>query len=134
VPSVAISTLPAVEVGDEADLSQGVTVTVSRVRATEVKASGPGDIAGDGAAVSVSVDNETSSAFDLGGLVVTATYGKNKPASPGGAGNGTPLTGPLKAGASADGTYVFSVPKSSLSSLRVQVSSDSSPNVLVFKR
>lgn len=133
-PSVAISTLPAVAVGETAPLAEGVTVTVGGIEATEVEANGPGDVAGDGAAVAVSVANRTALPFDLGGLVVTATYGANQPASPGGAGNGTPLTGVLKAGASAAGTYVFSVPASALSSLRVQVSSDSSPNVIVFRR
>jgi hypothetical protein len=131
-PSVGISTLPAVPVGETAALKQGVRVTVSRVRPTEVKANGPGDIAGAGAAVAVTVDNRTSAGFDLGGLVVTASYDRDKPASPGGAGNGTPLEGTLKAGATAKGTYVFSVPAASLASLEVQVSSDSSPNVLVF--
>jgi hypothetical protein len=132
---VAVSTKPAVGIGDKAALSPGVQVVVSKVKNVRVKAAGPGDIAGPGVAVDLIVTNSSTKALDLGGLVVTASYGKkDQPASPGGAQTGDPLTGTLKSGRTARGSYVFTVPKAQASTLQVQVSSDASPDILVFQR
>lgn len=133
-PSVAITTAPAVTVGTTTKLSNGVKVLVSKVVAVKVEASGPGDIAGDGVAIHLTVKNTSAKSFDLNGLAVTASYGTAQPASPGGAGTGDPLSGNLKAGKEAKGVYVFTVPKSKASSVEVQVSSDASPIIVVYKR
>ena len=133
-PAVAISTAPEVAVGSTAKLSNGVKVQVSKVSSVKVKATGPGDIAGNGVAVHVTVKNTSKQTFDLDGLVVTATYGKSKPASPGGAGNGDPLTGRLKVGSTGRGVYVFTVPKAQADSLEVQVSSNASALILTYRR
>jgi hypothetical protein len=134
-PSVAISSAPPVKVGQVAALTPGVRVTVSRVRSVKVKANGPGDIAGAGVSVGLTVKNESKRSFDLGGLSVTASYGStDKPAIPGGLQNGDPLTGSLRVGRTATGEYVFNVPAAQARSLQVQVSSNASPIILVFER
>jgi hypothetical protein len=134
-PSVAISSAPPVKVGKPAAFTNNVRVTVSKVRSVTVKASGPGDIAGAGVSVELTVKNNSSKSFDLSGLVVTATYGSDdKPAIPGGVQNGDPMTGKLRAGRTATGEYVFNVPTSQAKSLQVQVSSNASPIILVFER
>jgi hypothetical protein len=132
-PSVAISSAPPVAVGRTSAFKNGVDVLVSRVRTVTVTATGPGDIAGAGVSVSLTVKNSSGKPFDLGGMVVNATYGRNQPASPGGSRNGHPLTGTLTSGATAKGSYVFSVPKGQAGSVKVEVSSDESPLVLVFE-
>jgi hypothetical protein len=109
-------------------------VTIPSVRDIEVSASGPGEIAGHGVSVHVRVDNGTTAAVDLSGYAVTASYGRGTPASPTGSSGAEPLTGTLAAGDTADGTYVFLVPAAQSSTLRVDVSSDESPNIAVFQR
>jgi hypothetical protein len=133
-PSVAISTAPAVRVGTTGTFSNGVKVLVSKVSVVKVKATGPGDIAGDGVAVRLTVHNSSKKSFDLDGLAVTASYDQGTPASPGGAGTGKLLTGSLKVGAKATGVYVFTVPKAKASTVEIQVSSDSSAIIVVYKR
>jgi hypothetical protein len=133
-PAVAISTAPAVDVGTTTTLSNGVKVLVSKVSVVKVKASGPGDIAGDGVAVHLTVKNSSTKPFDLNGIAVTASYGKAQPASPGGAGTGTLLTGNLKVGQKARGVYVFTVPKAKAGTVEIQVSSNASALILVYKK
>lgn len=133
-PSVAISTAPAVNVGTTTTLSDGVKILVSKVSVVKVKASGPGDIAGDGVAVHLTVKNSSKKPFDLNGLAVTASYGRAQPASPGGAGTGELLTGTLKVGKKARGVYVFTVPKAKAGTVEVQVSSNASALIVVYKR
>ena len=133
-PSVAISTAPAVDVGTTTTLSNGVKVLVSKVTVVKVKATGPGDIAGDGVAVHLTVKNSSKKPFDLNGLAVTASYGKAQPASPGGAGTGELLNGTLKVGKKARGVYVFTVPKAKASTVEVQVSSNASALIVVYRR
>jgi hypothetical protein len=131
-PSVAISAAPAVSLGTTTKLADGVKVLVSKVSAVRVEASGPGDIAGDGIAVHLTVKNSSGKAFDLNGLAVTASYGPGRPASPGGASTGDPLTGSLKTADSARGVYVFTVPKAQVPSVEVQISSNASPIIVVY--
>lgn len=132
-PAVGISTAPAVPVGTTTTLAGKVTVRVVKVSPVPVTASGPGDIAGPGVAVRVQVKNGSAEAFDLDGIAVTASYGAGLPAAPAGAGNGTLLGGRLKQGRTAGGVYVFTVPKAFADDVEVQISSSSSPIVVVYQ-
>jgi len=89
---------------------------------------------GDGVAVQLTVHNSSKKSFDLNGLAVTAFYDQGTPASPGGAGTGRLLTGSLKVGAKATGVYVFTVPKAKAPTVEIQVSSDTSAIIVVYKR
>jgi hypothetical protein len=131
---VAVSSLPPVRVGNAARLDRRVSVTIPSVRDIEVSASGPGEVAGHGVSVHVRVHNTTTAAVNLSGFAVTASYGQGTPASPTDSGGAAPLTGMLAPGDAADGTYVFLVPAAQSSTLRVEVSSDESPNIAVFQR
>jgi hypothetical protein len=133
-PSVAIRTLPPADVGEPVQIARNVVVTVSNIRTTTVSGSGPGEIAGEGVVFSVQVRNQTTAAVDVGGFSVTASYGNNLPAIPSDSSPSAPLTGVLRPGAGATGTYVFRMPAAQVGSLNIQVSSDSSPNIVVFVR
>jgi hypothetical protein len=130
-PSVAVRTAPAVSIGTTTTLSDGVRVLVSGISTVKVRASGPGDVAGDGVAVQLTVQNSSEQPFDLSGLAITAFYGQAQPASPGGVGD--LLTGPLETGEKARGVYVFTVPTSKVPSVQVQVSSSTSAVIAVYK-
>jgi hypothetical protein len=109
-------------------------VTVGTPKAVHVTARGPGEVGGSAIAVTVSVRNTSSKAFDLGGLVVNAAYGSAAtPAPPTDADPASPLTGRLPPAGRASGTYVFTAPASALSRLRVEVSSDAAARILVFR-
>jgi hypothetical protein len=133
-PKVAITTLPPVPVGSRTPISANVLVSVGGLRALTVSASGPGEIAGSAVAFAVEIRNQGSRPVDLGGFTVTASYGSDVPASPSNAAPADPLTGRLAPGGTAAGTYVFRMPANQIESVRIQVSSNASPNVLVFRR
>jgi hypothetical protein len=134
-PSVAISTAPPVPVGSSAALAPDIQVTVAAPRVVKVAARGPGEIAGSALVVTVTVRNVSGAPFDLGGLAVNASYGKGTgtPAPPTEADPYDPLKGRLAAGGSAKGQYVFTAPATAASTLRVEVSSNASARILVFR-
>jgi hypothetical protein len=133
-PPVAVSPLPPVPVGRGSTLLPGVEVAMVKVAEVRVEASGPGEVAGPGVAVTIRVRDTSTKAFDLDGLAVNAAYGANVPANPGGSARATPLQGQLAPGKSAEGTYYFLVPSGQSRNLRVEVSSSSSPSIAVFRR
>jgi hypothetical protein len=110
-----------------------VLVSVGAPRRVTVGARGPGEVAGPAFAVRVTVTNGSASPFDLGGLAVNASYGRQEtPASPSDADPAAPLRGRLAPGAQAVGTYVFGAPAGA-SGLRVEVVSNSAAQILVFR-
>jgi hypothetical protein len=133
-PSVAIRTLPPADIGAAVQITRNVVVTVSNIRTTTVSGTGPGEVAGEGVVFSVGVRNQTTASVDVGGFSVTASYGQKIPAIPSDSAPSAPLTGTLRPGAVATGTYVFRMPADQVGSLNIQVSSDSSPNIVVFVR
>ena len=134
-PSVGISTAPAVRIGRTAEINGDVVVKVVKVTKLRRTTPMPGEVAGPGVAVTLSVANDTDEPFSLTGLVVTASYGKDE--VPGETSSGEPsdeMTGELAAGQSSRGIYVFRIPDGeSVDSLHLQVSSDQSPTVVQFK-
>ncbi|MFI7589618.1 hypothetical protein ACIB24_21330 [Spongisporangium articulatum] len=134
-PGAGVKKAPEVKVGSSATLQQDVTVKVVSITPVTLKAQGIGEIAGAGAAVKLQVGNASAKPIDLGQLVVNASYGAKKtPAPPNDSQVAKQLRGSLKAGKSATGTYLFKVPSAQLSSLRVEVSSGTSPYVITFVR
>ena len=133
-PSAATTTLPPRKVGQAAPLTEGVEVSVTTVSEKDLKASGPGEVAGAGVVVRLEVRNRTGKPFDLTSLAVNATYGKGTPAPPGDAEHAPGLSGSVKAGDTAVGTYAFSVPEDEADSLKVDVTSSASANVIIFRR
>jgi hypothetical protein len=133
-PAVAVRTLPPVEAGKPAQIVRNVVVTVSKIRTTTVSGTGPGEVAGEAVVFALEVRNQTTATVDVGGFAVNASYGKNLPAIPSDAAPSAPLTGLLKPGAVATATYVFRMPASQVSTLKIEVTSNASPNIIVFVR
>ena len=131
---MAITTLPAVPVGSRTPISANVVVSIGGLRTLTVSARGPGETAGSAVAFAVGIRNGGSRPVDLGGFTVTASYGSAVPAPPSNAAPADPLTGRLDPGGTVSGTYVFRIPANQIGSVRIQVSSNFSPNVLVFRR
>ena len=133
-PSAATTTLPTKKVGQAAAIDKGLEVSVTKVSEKNLAASGPGEVAGAGVVVRVEVKNSTGKDFDLTALAVNATYSGGTPASPGDAENAPGLTGALKAGKTVAGTYAFRVPKAEAKTLKVDITSSTSTNIVIFRR
>jgi hypothetical protein len=133
-PSVAVTTPPAVRIGTAASLVGNVVVSVGKVRTAALAAQGPGEIAGPGLVVPVTVKNTSAKRFDLSGLVVNAAYGDGTPAVPSDAAPAKPLPASVAAGGTVTGLYVFRAGSGATTTLRVEVSSDNAQRVLVFRR
>jgi hypothetical protein len=132
-PSVGISSAPAVDIGKAAELKGDVVVKVEKVARVQTQPV-PGEVPGPGVAVTMSIRNGTANVFDLTGLVVTASFGKDE--VPGDTSSGDPsneMRGDLAPGTSSSGVYVFRIPDGEKASgLHLQVSSDESPTVVQF--
>jgi hypothetical protein len=132
-PTVAATTARPVRTSVPAELTEGVVVTVLRVRAVTVTAEQPGQVAGRAAAVDLLVRNGTGGPFPVDGFTVNATTADDVALDVTTAAPARQLTGTVAAGARVRGTYVFSLPPgASASGLRITVLSDRARTVLQF--
>ncbi len=132
-PVVGESTLPAAGLGQAVDFGDGLSATVESVEDVQLTAEGPGEVAGPGVAVRVSLRNGTSARVDLGGVLVSTTYADGAPGDPSTSTPSDVPTGVLEPGASAEGTWVFSRPSGTGGSVEVSVGSISSSSVVVVR-
>jgi hypothetical protein len=123
-----------VRIGTAAALVGKVVVTIGMVRAARLTAQGPGESAGPGLVVPVTVRNGSGRRFDLSGLVVNAAYGDGTPAPPSDAAPAKPLPTSVGRGGTVTGLYAFRAGSGAATTLRVEVSSDRAQRVLVFRR
>ena len=132
-PVVGESTLPAAGLGQAVDFGDGLSATVESVEDVQLTAEGPGEVAGPGVAVRVSLRNGTTARVDLGGVLVSTTYADGAPGDPSTSAPSDVPTGVLEPGGSAEGTWVFSRPSGSQGSVEVSVGSISSSSVVVVR-
>jgi Domain of unknown function (DUF4352) len=100
-PSVDVSiTQPAV-------LPTGVSVKLASVTATTVTAETPGELSGSAVVVTVTVTNDGTTDADVESAYVYVVAADGTYAIPTTSGPYAPLTGELKPGQSATGSYVF---------------------------
>lgn len=133
-PSVAVSTMSPVRLGEPAPISPRVEVSVGPLRTVQIQASAPGDTSGPAVSFVVEVRNGSTRSIDLSGMSVTGSYGAGIPAEPVSASPSVPLGGVLPAGRAAHGTYVLRMPEAAVGTVRIQVSSDFAAAVAVFRR
>jgi len=105
-----LQTKPPVAVAQAADFGNRVSATVTSLRSITTTARQPGEIAGPGVAVTLSVRNRSGRSVDLGSAVMTAQDGAAVPAIPVGTAPSTPLPAVLPAGGTAGGVFVFTLP------------------------
>ena len=112
---------PVVEVGvtEEADLGTGVTAAIESVKDITVAAKTPGEIAGPAVAVELSVSNGSKKPIDLATAMVSLTNSDDMLGQPTTSDPYQPFTGQLEPGDTANGTFVFLLPKDARSGLVV---------------
>jgi hypothetical protein len=130
---VGESTLPAAGLGQAVDFGDGLSATVESVEDVQLTAEGPGEVAGPGVAVRVSLRNGTSARVDLGGVLVSTTYADGAPGDPSTSAPSDVPTGVLEPGDGAEGTWVFSRPAGGGGPVEVTVGSISSSAVVVVR-
>ncbi|MEZ0490677.1 hypothetical protein AB2L28_00315 [Kineococcus sp. TBRC 1896] len=127
---VGTRTLPPVPVRTPARFSEGLTVTVTSVSEAQVTAVYPGEVSGPGMVVQLTFTNLSPDPVDLDGVRVTATRPDGSPAT---AMEGPPYsapTGVLETGASAQATFVYSIPQGTARSTTLEITSVSSTDTV----
>ena len=109
----------------------GLSAKVVSVKAIEAKAKLPGEIKGPALAVTVELRNTRDKATDLSAVVVNLLDSDQAPGSEMSTEPAKPFAGKLAAGKTAEGTYVFTVPKNKRKPITLSVSVNDDP-VLVF--
>ena len=124
-------TLPAVAVGEPSPLGENLFATVTKVEAVELKAKGPGDVAGPGVLVTLDIRNDTTLNVNLDLIAVNASYGAGTPASPNRGAPGPTLSGNLAPGATKTGRYGYRVPQGETGKIVIDIQLSSAPNIVV---
>lgn len=124
-------TLPPVDVGERVEVTSDLAAELSLVTTT-VEASRPGEIAGEAAEVTVTLDNTGAEPRDASTLSVTVQDADGMPLSPSYTDPYLPLHGVLAAGESGQGVYVFTIEESVAEPLTVHVSPAADEPVAAF--
>lgn len=113
---------PAAAIDAEVADDSGVTLSLSKVEVVDGEASAPGEISGPAIRVTVEVENGSDDRLSLRYATVNAYYGPDRtPAPPIMQPGGAPLRGDVKAGATARGVYLFSIPSSAHDDVKIGV-------------
>lgn len=118
---------------DQPTKTAGATVSLVSVRATTVKATGPADSSGPGVLVRLKMANTTGKTLDTSFVQVNVS---NEAGDPGTLVIGRPtdaITGSLRAGRSAEGTYAFVLDDAGSGTLTVAVYVTSGQPVVTFR-
>ncbi|MBC3761668.1 hypothetical protein ACUN7V_08020 [Quadrisphaera oryzae] len=132
-PAVGVTTVPPVGLSSPAPFGDGLVATVTAVERVQLKGTGPGEVAGPGTAVSLTLRNGTTARVDLGGVVVGVTYGDGSPGDPSTSVPADVPGGVLEPGASVKGVWVFSRPSGATDPVEVTVGSVSSAAVVTIR-
>jgi len=129
----APASLPAVSLDEAAHVGNGVSAEVTKLDAIDGTGTGPGNISGPALRVTVRITNASADAVSLDGVAVDLTHGADAlPASPLNDPSAAPFTGTLAAGDSAEGVYVFTVPKDDRELITVTVGYQAGAPFMVF--
>lgn len=132
VPSRPEASKSPVAIDKPSETGTGVTVRLVDLKATNAKASLPGEVAGPAVAITVDVTNTGDKAVDLNTVVVTLADADDAPGSEMTSPPAKPLRGSVAPAKSTRGVYVFTVPRDKRNPVTVSVTVGSAP-VLVFK-
>lgn len=125
--------LAAAPVGEASVLESGTTITLGALSNVSLGSEVPGEVAGDGLLVPVTISNPGTDAVSLEALVVTCSYGAGNTPAPVHPSASDPVPGSVGAGESVTFSVAFRVPKESRDHVRVVVDLDASQKAAVFE-
>lgn len=103
-------TLAPVALDRPVDFGNGVTVRLSSIQPVEAEAKIPGETSGPAVRITVSITNGSDAPVDLGNVSVVLTGAGGTPTATVTNPDIPPLSGSVAPGASASGTYTFTIP------------------------
>jgi len=115
-----------------ASFSDGVKVSVLKLRPVTAKPIGPGQVGGPAVGARLKIKNGSAAAIDLSTVSVRILGSDGAPGILTTGGKADPLSGDLAPGATSRGTYVFTLDKSLRKPVTVQVEYGSGQTVLQF--
>lgn len=123
-----------VPVDEVARTPDGVRVAIAKSEAVAGKARFAGEISGPALRLTIEIRNASKEPLDLAYVVVNAYSGKDRaPTAPIAAPGGRPMSGTLQPGETADGVYLFTVPKAERGNVRVGVDYRAGEPTVVFR-
>jgi hypothetical protein len=131
VPSKPEETKKPVKLDRPSTTGTGLTVSLASIEPIDAKAEQPGEVAGPGLSITITIENTGSKAADLSTLVVNLADSDEAPGTQMSAKPSNPLAGSVAAGKTKTGVYVFTVPKAKRKPVTVTVDMAGAP-VLVF--
>ncbi|WP_152230723.1 hypothetical protein [Georgenia ruanii] len=109
-----------VKLKEKAQLEPAVSARLVGLGVTQAEGHGPGDLSGDAYAVTVEITNGSGRPLDMSNVVVTLDAADGTPASPvQGDPDAKPMMGKLPPGKATTGTYLFSLPRTGDTGVRV---------------
>jgi hypothetical protein len=121
VPPVSKPSLKPVALDAVAEFGDGVTASLTGVESLEVEAFMPGEISGPGVAITVELTNGSDAAINLDNVSVELVATGDRYATLITTRENTHLTGELAPGATAEGTYVFTIADEDRGAVTVEV-------------
>ncbi len=110
----------------------GVVTSISALAAVDGVADGPGEVAGPALSFDVTVRNDTAEPVSLAATVVTVSTGEDQLPADALSTGSVPLPADVAPGASATGTYVFTVPADRRDDVRIAFDYLAGTPVVVF--
>ncbi len=132
VPAVELTTNSPVELTQTAEAGSGVKISLAGIESVTTVSELPGEIAGPGLKITITVQNTSAAAVDLNNVVVDVQDAAGTPSIPMGASPAAPFTGSVQPGASATGVYVFTLPTSYTNPATVVFSYSTEAPVVLF--
>ncbi|WP_194949676.1 CARDB domain-containing protein [Actinomyces trachealis] len=125
--------MPAAPIEQPAVMDSGVTVALGALSSTDLKSELPGEVAGPGVLVPVTVTNPGTEAISLESLVVNCYYGEDNQEAAPNPSSSEQAPASLEAGESTTVTFAFRVPVEGRGHMRVVVDLSASEKTAVFE-
>lgn len=132
-PTIEAETAEPVAIDETADFGDGVRVRLREIESTEAEARLPGERSGPAVAVTVEVTNGSAEAVSLDRTQVDLTDAQGSSATPITDPEREPLRGELAPGATATGSYVFSLDPSDRSDVTIRIKYSAETPTILFR-
>jgi hypothetical protein len=133
VPVEPVRTKDPVPLDDEENFGTGLAVRLEKITAVKGEAKVPGEIAGPALKIDVVASNKSKKPVGLDSMVIFVSYGAERTPAVELSEGARPLAGSVRAGDSARGTYIFTVPEDERDLVRVEVSHSGDEPTLAFE-
>lgn len=133
VPPTPAVELDPVALTEEADFGTGVRARIVAIEALELEAFVPGEVSGPGVSITIDIANDGPDALDLGLLLVDLVDAQGRSATLLTPREAIGHSGTIAPGASAEGTYLFTIAVDDRDDVTLRVNYLASEPTVVFQ-